>query len=125
MMEDAARAGAPLQLGSAFRSVQYQADIVNRKKKSGQTDLQIYTMSAPAGYSEHHTGFAVDFSPINHGFATTPGFKWLLQNASRYGFKQTFNKNYVAKTKVSEESWHWAWHGNEAARHALANSSCH
>lgn len=125
MMAAARAAGAPLTLGSAFRSVSYQQGIVNRKKSAGQSAYQIYHMSAPAGYSEHHTGFAVDFSPINSGFARTAGYRWLLNNASRYGFQQTYTAAYSAKSGVSEESWHWKYVASPSAQAALANQACY
>lgn len=124
MMADAKAAGAPLTLGSAFRSVSYQQGIINRKTKAGKSTKDIYHMSAPAGYSEHHTGFAVDFSPINSGFARTAGYRWLLKNANNYGWYQTFTAEYSVKSGVSEESWHWKYKGSETARQMLKNGDC-
>lgn len=124
MMADAKKDGVTLTLGSAFRSVAYQQGIVNRKTKAGQSEKQIYRMSAPPGYSEHHTGMVVDFSPINSGFAKTKGYQWLLKNANKYGWYQTFTAHYSAKSGVSEESWHWKYKGSETARQMLRNDSC-
>lgn len=124
MMADARADGAPLTLGSAFRSVSYQQGIINRKTKAGKSTKEIYRMSAPAGYSEHHTGFAVDFSPINSGFAKTAGYRWLLKNANSYGWYQTFTAEYSAKSGVSEESWHWKYKGSETAKQMLKNGDC-
>lgn len=121
MMDDARAAGAPLVLGSGFRDIAYQKNLPGGRANAGKAQ---WRSSAPAGYSEHHTGYAVDFSPIDDSFATTAGYKWLLNNASKYGFKQTFSPSYSQKSGVKVESWHWAWHGNETARKALANSSC-
>lgn len=120
-MAAAASEGAPLTLGSAFRSVSYQRGLKGGRANAGKAEWRV---SAPAGYSEHHTGFAVDFSPINHEFAKTAGYRWLIRNASNYGFKQTFNSAYSQKSGIVEESWHWAWHGNNTAKQMLANSYC-
>lgn len=124
MMAAARADGAPLTLGSAFRSVSYQQGIINRKTRAGKSTKEIYRMSAPAGYSEHHTGFAVDFSPINSGFAKTAGYRWLLKNANSYGWYQTFTAEYSAKSGVSEESWHWKYKGSETAKQMLKNGDC-
>lgn len=125
MLAAARSEGVSLTVGSAFRSVSYQQGIIDRKKKAGQSHKQIYHMSAPAGHSEHHTGFAVDFSPINSSFAKTKGYQWLLKNADKYGFKQTFTASYAAKSGVSEESWHWKFVNSPAAKQALAAQDCY
>lgn len=125
MLAAARSEGVTLTVGSAFRSVSYQQGIIERKKKAGQSHKQIYHMSAPAGHSEHHTGFAVDFSPINSGFAKTKGYQWLLKNADKYGFKQTFTAAYAAKSGVAEESWHWKFVDSAAAKQALAAQDCY
>lgn len=124
-MVAAARAdGVNLEVGSAFRSVEYQRGIVERKKKSGQSNAKIYKFSSHPGYSEHHTGFAVDFTPIDHSFAKTKAFGWLKNNASRFGFYQTFTPHYSQMTGVSEESWHWKYTKSPTAQQMLANSNC-
>lgn len=124
MQASAKAQGINLEVGSAFRSVSYQQGIINRKKSSGMSLHKIYHMSAPAGFSEHHTGFAVDFTPINSGFAKTKAFAWLKQNANQYGWYQTFTPSYSQKSGVSEESWHWKYLGSPTAQQMLANGNC-
>lgn len=124
MMADAKAARAPLTLGSAFRSLSHQQDIINRKTREKKPAKQIYHFSAPSGYSEHHTGLAVDFSPINDTFTNTKGYQWLLDNAADYGWYQTFTKEYSAKSGVAEESWHWKFKGTDTAKRLLKNGDC-
>ncbi|MDO4895462.1 D-alanyl-D-alanine carboxypeptidase family protein [Moraxella sp.] len=124
MLTDAKSSGVNLTLGSAFRSVAHQQRIINRKIKAGQTNKQIYHMSAPAGYSEHHTGFAVDFSPINAEFAKSASYRWLKANAHKYGWYQTYTPEYSAKSGISEESWHWKYKGSATAVSMLQNDDC-
>lgn len=124
MMAAAEKDGVRLEVGSIFRSLDYQASIVNRKKKAGQSDAQIYKASSHPGYSEHHTGLAVDFTPISAAFDKTDQFKWLVSNAHKYDFYQTFTPEYSAKTGVMIESWHWKYMGTPRARDMLKNSSC-
>lgn len=125
MIADARNQGVTLTIGSAFRSVDYQRGIVQRKKAAGQSARQIYFVSSHPGFSEHHTGLAIDFTPINHGFAKTAGFGWLKNNAYKYGFEQTFTPDYSRATGVSEESWHWKYTGSAQAKAMLANSQCY
>lgn len=125
MIADARSQGVTLTIGSAFRSVDYQRGIVQRKKAAGQSAKQIYFVSSHPGFSEHHTGLAIDFTPINHGFAKTAGYSWLRNNAHKYGFEQTFTSQYSQATGVSQESWHWKFTGSPQAKAMLANSQCY
>lgn len=124
MMAAAKADGAPLTIASGFRSVKYQQDLINRKIRSKQSPAQIYRLSAPAGYSEHHTGLAVDFSPFNDSFMKTKGYAWLLENAHHYGWYQTFTKTYSQLSGVAEESWHWKYRGDDVAAQMLKNDAC-
>ncbi len=111
LVKAARRDGVRLQPGSIFRSVARQRQIVNARIKQKQIPKQIYFTSAPAGFSEHHTGLAVDFSPINPNFAKSAGYRWLVKNANQYGWYQTFTPEYAKHSGVSEESWHWRYEG--------------
>lgn len=125
MIRDAKHQGVSLTIGSAFRSVEHQRGIVQRKKNAGQSTRQIYFVSSHPGFSEHHTGLAIDFTPINHGFAKTAGYRWLENNAHRYGFVKTFTAQYSNATGISEESWHWKYIGTPQAKAMLANGECY
>ncbi|OOR91871.1 hypothetical protein B0181_02225 [Moraxella caviae] len=115
--------GVTLTPGSIFRSSARQRQIVNNKKNQGQSARQIYYTSSHPGFSEHHTGLAVDFTPIDHGFAKSAGYRWLKQNAHRYGWHQTFTEDYKAYSGVSVESWHWRYEGkNQEFAHIFAAS---
>lgn len=111
LVNAAKRDGVTLTPGSIFRGVARQRQIVNNKRSQGQSAKQIYYTSSHPDFSEHHTGLAVDFSPINNGFAKTAGYRWLLANAGRYGWEQTFTPDYSRYSGVSEESWHWRYVG--------------
>lgn len=117
--------GVNLPVGSAFRSVAYQQGIVNRKRAAGQSDAQIFKVSSASGYSEHHTGYALDFEPINHSFGNTKAYAWLRQNAARYGWEQSFTPEAVRNTHVAVEEWHWKYKGSPTAKAALANDVCY
>src|SRR5262249_14759508 len=58
--------GVQLHIDSAFRSVERQAEIVRGKLASGQSIDAILSVSAPPGFSEHHTGRAVDVGTSGH-----------------------------------------------------------
>ena len=74
-------------------------------------------VSAPPGYSEHHTGYAVDIGDgrtpatnLNTNFENTAAFKWLEENAAYYSFELSFPKGNPQG--VSYEPWHWRFVGD-------------
>jgi D-alanyl-D-alanine carboxypeptidase len=98
---------------SGFRSVKEQAAIIERKLERGLTLESILTEIAPPGYSEHHSGRAIDIAstgspPMTEDFEQTPAFAWLSANAGRFGFVMSFPRGnpygYVF------EPWHWCYH---------------
>jgi zinc D-Ala-D-Ala carboxypeptidase len=77
-------------------------------------------VSAPPGFSEHHTGLAIDFGDrkvpgcnLEACFATTPVGKWLLENARSHGFELSFPAGNGQG--VSYEPWHWRYVGGSGA----------
>jgi len=95
---------------SAFRSVDYQADLVRRKLTAGQSIDQILTVSAAPGYSEHHTGRCLDLTtpdckPLEEEFENTTAFEWLTKHANKFGFSLSYPRNNPHQ--VAYEPWHW------------------
>ncbi|HEY1718918.1 MAG TPA: M15 family metallopeptidase [Verrucomicrobiae bacterium] len=104
--------GVTLQIVSAFRSVAYQRQIIERKLAAGQTMEEILRVSAAPGYSEHHTGRAIDITsssckPLTEEFEQTPEFAWLVRDAKIFGFSLTFPRNN--EFGVIYEPWHWTF----------------
>lgn len=104
--------GVALKVVSAFRSVDRQAEIVREKRERGLAFDAIFSASAPPGYSEHHTGRAVDIGvpgapPLEEDFEDTDAFRWLTVNAGRFGFALSYPRDnpqgYVY------EPWHWCY----------------
>lgn len=103
--------GVNLVPASIFRSVARQQGIIDRKRQEQQPRYQIFYYSSEPRYSEHHTGFALDFFPIGLKFSDTPQYAWLKKNAKKYGWHQTFSGAYIKKSGVSRETWHWRYEG--------------
>ena len=116
-MKDAARAqGIPLALVSAFRSVDRQREIIAAKLANGQSIADILTSVAPPGYSEHHTGRAIDIgtseeAALEEVFESTPSFAWLQVHAAAYGFVMSYPRDNAAGFVY--EPWHWCYQGFE------------
>lgn len=112
MKRAASRDGIELKLVSAFRSAQYQCEVIANKLKQGRDLEEILTVNAIPGYSEHHTGRALDLhagdaEPLSISFETEPAFFWLNQNAGQYGFSMSYPKNNAAG--ITYEPWHWCY----------------
>jgi D-alanyl-D-alanine carboxypeptidase len=105
--------GIELQLVSAFRSVEYQCQLVRRKALTGLALDDIFRVSAIPGFSEHHTGRALDITcpnseTLEESFETTDTFAWLQVNASRFTFFMSYPRNNAAG--IIYEPWHWTCH---------------
>jgi len=110
MRSAAAGEGIPLLLISGFRSVAYQREILERKRAQGEAMDAILRVNAAPGYSEHHTGRAVDIGtpgcpPLEEAFEQTEAFHWLQQEAGRFGFRLSFPRNNPHG--IIFEPWHW------------------
>lgn len=112
-MRDAAQHdGIELQVVSAFRSIEYQLGILERKLARGLSIDEILRVSAAPGYSEHHSGRALDlttpgFAPLEEEFERSPAFAWLTRDAQRFGFALSYPRGN--RHGISYEPWHWFW----------------
>lgn len=102
---------------SGFRSLADQKYLFfDVKAERGQVTTERADVSAPPGYSEHHTGYAVDIGDgtttnLSPDFEHTVAFEWLRSNAAHYSFELSFPKNNPQG--VSYEPWHWRFVGDQ------------
>lgn len=114
-MEQAAQEdGIALLMVSAFRSVQRQTEIIQAKLDQGDNIDNILMVCAPPGYSEHHTGRAIDITTpdepaLEISFETTAAFAWLTQNAAQFGFVMSYPPGNSCGFQY--EPWHWCFQG--------------
>ncbi len=113
MREAAASAGVELEIVSAFRGIEYQLGILRRKLERGQSMHDILRVSAAPGYSEHHSGRALDittpgYAALEEEFERSPAFAWLTRNATIYQFALSYPRGN--KHGIAYEPWHWCWH---------------
>lgn len=117
MQNDALKDGIKLEIISGFRSIEYQKTIFPCKFKGDPTEEEFIARlkySAPAGFSEHHTGLAIDINSLEEDFADTKEYEWLLEHGKNYGFEMSFPKNN--KQGLGFEPWHWKYTGTEEAK---------
>ena len=116
MVETAASDGIRLLIVSGFRSVDYQAELIRNKLAAGQQIAEILTVNAAPGFSEHHSGAAVDIAtpgsrPLTEEFEQSDAFAWLTDRAVDHGFSMTYPRGN--RFGFIYEPWHWAI-GDEA-----------
>ena len=97
---------------SAFRSLEYQASLVQKKVERGLAMDEILKSSAAPGYSEHHSGCAIDIDagkgkPLEEDFEETDAFAWLTEHALEFGFRMSFPRDNPHG--IAYEPWHWAY----------------
>ena len=117
MREHAKNDGILLVFLSGYRSINLQEEIFySLKSLRNQVAAERAKVSAPPGYSEHSTGFAIDIGDFNKRetdfeveFENTDAFRWLKKNAAKYHFKLSFNKN---NKNIDYEPWHWRYEGS-------------
>ena len=113
MRESAERDDVTIDIVSAFRSADYQLGIVRRKRERGQSIDEILAVSAAPGYSEHHSGRALDvtapgFAAVEEAFERSATFAWLVEHAQRFGFAMSYPRGN--RHGIAYEPWHWCWH---------------
>ena len=111
-MQAAAKAdGVLLLIVSGFRSIDYQARLIRKKINAGQVVSEILEVNAAPGYSEHHTGRAIDIAspgsrPLTEEFEDSDAFRWLQDHAASFGFSMSYPRDNPGGFVY--EPWHWA-----------------
>lgn len=118
LLDSAKASGVALFVKSAYRSFAQQQSLKSLYSVvygAGTAN----SFSADQGYSEHQLGTTLDFittgldGQLDERFDKTPAFKWLVDNAFRFGFILSYpsgNDYYVY------EPWHWRFVGIKLAR---------
>ena len=110
---------------SAYRSYSYQQGLYNNRVTRCQNEdglsledakKKAATIVAVPGTSEHHLGLAVDINSVETSFENTKAFKWLQENAEKYGFVMRYPKDKQSITKIIYEPWHYRYVGVEHAK---------
>jgi D-alanyl-D-alanine carboxypeptidase len=119
MIDAAVGDGIELLMVSAYRSVARQSEIVRGKFLRGQGAEEIFAVSAPPGFSEHHTGRAVDISTpgyaaLEEEFERSAAFGWLGENAVKFGFTMTYGRGN--DYGFLYEPWHWVFGEGETLK---------
>lgn len=117
MVNDLRNEGLKIILQSGYRSEDTQYYLYNRYVNNyGKKEAD--TFSARPNHSEHQTGLAMDLSidgTLSEAFENTEQFKWLNENAHKYGYILRYKKDKVYMTGYTYEPWHYRYVGVEVA----------
>jgi D-alanyl-D-alanine carboxypeptidase len=117
-MRDAAwREDIRLEAISGYRSHAYQLGIFERKRARGLGIGDILAVNAAPGYSEHHSGRALDIGApgepaAEESFEQTAAFTWLTAHAATHGFTLSYPRDNPHG--IVYEPWHWCWQSRDA-----------
>jgi len=124
---------------SAYRTYSYQAALfntyINQEMTADptltyeQAKAKVLTYSAEPGSSEHQSGLCVDFitstmTDLDETFATYPVYRWLQENAHKFGFILRYPQDKVEITGYSYEPWHYRFVGQTAAAEIFLAEQC-
>ena len=124
MFSAAKKEDLTLIINSSFRSYEEQEEIYNELKNS-RGDEYANKIAAKPGFSEHQTGMAIDIQTYGStatNFEEFDEFKWLQQNAHKYGFILRYPKDKEYLTGYEYESWHYRYVGLDVATYIYENN---
>jgi LAS superfamily LD-carboxypeptidase LdcB len=141
MLQACRAAGYPCDINSANRDRDDQQvlwdDRYNNYIAQGYSTTDAAELTAqyvlPAGYSEHHTGLAMDlvssdywgyYSDLEHDYEKFDSFKWMYEHCAEFGFILRYPKDKQDITGITYEPWHYRFVGVEAATYIMENGLC-
>ena len=110
IIDAAATENVTLLLVSGFRSIDQQTRLFHKKLNNGQAIEQILRVNTAPGFSQHHSGCAIDIAtpgvrPLIQEFENTPAFAWLQAQAQNFGFSLSYPRDNP--WGLDYEPWHW------------------
>ena len=102
-----------VEIMAGYRTYEYQQELYDEELEStGETSS---TLVARPGYSEHHTGLAVDFTTNINGthksYDGTGDYAWINENCYKYGFINRYPAGKEQLTLIDNEPWHFRYVG--------------
>lgn len=133
MYDAAASDGIYLAPVSAYRSNEIQKEIFDETVESymnvnGYTRQEAEEVTATEvlfpGTSEHNLGLAVDIGSVEGSFGNSTEYRWLAENAHKYGFIERYTEDKQEITGIIPEPWHWRYIGVEHATKIRESGLC-
>lgn len=126
LSKDSIENGTPVYGQSAYRPYSMQESLYNNAIASSGKDKADMDTARP-GHSEHQTGLAIDVSSNKLGnmldFGKTDSYKWMIDNAYKYGFILRYTKEKENIHGYINEPWHYRYVGKKIAKDMHDNYS--
>lgn len=125
MLDDCSNTGISYTFNSAFRSIEEQTAILEKRtaeyEAAGMDETDAYmkareTVALP-GTSEHHLGLAVDL-------LGKEALVWLNEHCWDYGFIVRYAADKQHITGIADEPWHFRYVGREVALEIKDSGLC-
>lgn len=115
-------------VSSAYRSEEYQMQVWEETADEYGDDYAASYVARP-GFSEHHTGLAVDlgifYDDGEYGqFSGSANAEWMAENCWKYGFVRRYAEDKIEVTGISNEAWHFRYVGLPHAAYMSENNLC-
>jgi len=113
---------------SGYRTYDYQQDLYDQKvSRDGAVEARKWV--AKPGASEHHTGYAIDFSIYHDNgksddYTGKGKYKWINDNAYKYGFIVRYPDHKKELTGIYYEPWHFRYVGQPHSFLIAKNDMC-
>ncbi len=111
-----------IMVNSGFRTEKQQQTVYESKvQTNGEAYAEKYVQKP--GYSEHHTGYAMDLAVYDEGDPDVEGdeamwtfdgkdeYFWVDQNCDQFGFVLRYSASKEDVTGIAYESWHYRYVG--------------
>ncbi|MBR5869977.1 MAG: M15 family metallopeptidase [Clostridia bacterium] len=124
MMDDfyAASENRNIMINSGYRSEKQQLEVYESKLQTKGKEYADRYVQQP-GYSEHHTGYAMDLAVYDEGDLSVEGdeavwtfdgkgeYFWIDKNCADYGYILRYSASKEDVTMIAYESWHYRYVG--------------
>ena len=115
-------------VSSAWRSKEYQQNVWDEMAELYGEDYSEKYVAVP-GYSEHHTGLALDLGIIyddgSEGtFSESENAVWMADHSYLYGFIRRYAEDKTEITGISNEAWHFRYVGQAHAAYMYQHNLC-
>ena len=126
LIDAASEDGYTFVLADGYRSYSEQESIFERYKNAyGYSEAD--RIAARAGHSEYQTGISFTIVPLYKEYdepKESPEYKWLSDNAYRFGFIFRFPEDKTDITGFEASTWRLRYVGSEAANIIKSENIC-
>ncbi len=108
----------------SYRTTEFQQQLYDQFTANTAGDGE-GSIVAPPGFSEHESGYAIDFSEtVAYDYQGTGDFQWLNNNCPKYGFIIRYTTAKEDITEYRNEPWHFRYVGIPHSKYMTENNIC-